>query len=172
MKLKSQKTIRYILGIDPGTTETAYCLVKILADKFSIVEFKKAENYIVFMDVEMIIHEYHPEVAIEHLESFGMPVGKSVFETAYYIGELTQLCKHNNTDVYRIYRHDEKNQICHSVKANDGTIKQALVDIFAEHPEVNHGKGTKNHPDFFYGMKADCWSAFAICYTYYLLTKR
>jgi hypothetical protein len=56
--------------------------------------------------------------------------------------------------------------ICLNIKANDATIKQALVDRFA--PDTpNHGKGTKKEPGFFHGFSADMWSSFAIATTYH-----
>ncbi len=172
---------RFILGIDPGTTETAYCLVEVFGEDdaiqklnpFEIKQFAKIENGEMAEVLEAILKSMLSEgnmieIAIEHLESYGMAVGKSTFETAYFIGRLTEICKQHGYMINRIYRHEEKNLICHSMKANDSTIKQELVDLFATHPEKNHGKGTKKEPDYFYGFKADCWSAFAICYTYYL----
>lgn len=168
---------RFILGIDPGTTLTAYCLVKICEGKstnvFEINQFGKVENGEMVEILHtilnsMIENENHITIAIEHLESYGMAVGKSTFETAYFIGRLSEICNHCGFEIERIYRHEEKDLICHSMKANDSTIKQALVDLFAEHPDKNHGKGTKKEPDYFYGFKADCWSAFAICYTWYV----
>ena len=56
--------------------------------------------------------------------------------------------------------------ICNSMKANDSTIKQALVDRFAR-GQKNYGKGTKSNPGFFYGFKSDIWSAFAVATTYH-----
>lgn len=173
---------RYILGIDPGTKDTAYCLCKVdnttAGNKppLSIITFCKTENEntkkFLYETLREIDNDENTElvVAIEHLESYGTAVGKSTFETGYFIGQLQEVCftytlSNPNVAMKRIYRHEEKMRICHSMKANDATIKQALVDMFADHPEKNHGKGTKAEPDFFYGMKADCWSAFAICYT-------
>lgn len=169
--------MKYVLGIDPGTTETAYCLCEVddrlSSDSLKVQQFAKLDNESVVGIMEEIICKCLLDknienlyVAIEHLESYGMAVGKTTFETAYYIGRLTEVCRRYDLSINRIYRHEEKNLICHSVKANDSTIKTALIDIFAEHPEVNHGKGSKKEPDYFYGFKADCWSAFAICYTY------
>ncbi len=171
----------FILGIDPGTTETAYCLVKVFnaeestkkMNPFEIKQFAKIENGEMAEVLETILNSMIVKgdelmIAIEHLESYGMAVGKSTFETAYFIGRLTEICNNHGFEIGRIYRHEEKSLICHSMKANDSTIKQALVDLFAEHPEKNHGKGSKKEPDYFYGFKADCWSAFAICYTHYL----
>jgi hypothetical protein len=64
-----------------------------------------------------------------------------------------------------VYRSEEKQVICHSPKANDATIRQALIDRFA-YGVSNYGKGTKKEPGFFYGFRADVWSGFAICVTY------
>ena len=172
----------YILGIDPGTTETAYCLCRVCTIQeycrpLKIEQFAKISNE-EMVEVLLVILETMTErrnnitVAIEHLESYGMAVGKSTFETAYFIGRLTEIASNSRysdmVEVTRIYRHEEKDTICHSMKANDATIKQALVDEFADEPNVNHGKGSKKNPDYFYGFKADCWSAFAICYTQYM----
>ena len=63
-------------------------------------------------------------------------------------------------DVEFVTRKEEKLAICHSMKANDATIRQALVDRFAP-GTPNHGKGNKKKPGFFYGFSADMWSAFA-----------
>lgn len=178
-------TRQFILGIDPGTTETAYCLCMvdntITGDKppLLIADFAKVKNNEMRKFLHKLLNDADElkgkdgvslTVAIEHLESYGSSVGKSTFETAYFIGSLKEICfpyTLSNPSIVqtRIYRHEEKMRICHSMRANDATIKQQLVDMFADHPEKNHGKGTKAEPDFFYGMKADCWSAFAICYT-------
>ncbi|KHD34036.1 hypothetical protein NL50_18035, partial [Clostridium acetobutylicum] len=65
-----------------------------------------------------------------------------------------------------IYRKDEKMNLCHSMKANDSTITQALVDRFA-YGVRNHGKGTKKEPGWFYGFKKDIWQAYAVGVTYF-----
>ncbi|KHD34403.1 hypothetical protein NL50_17105, partial [Clostridium acetobutylicum] len=65
-----------------------------------------------------------------------------------------------------IYRKDEKMNLCHSMKANDSTITQALCDRFA-YGVRNHGKGTKKEPGWFYGFKKDIWQAYAVGVTYF-----
>jgi hypothetical protein len=69
-----------------------------------------------------------------------------------------------------IYRKDEKMAICHSMKANDASIRQALVDRFA-YGVPNFGKGTKKAPGWFYGFRADIWQSYAIAVTYYEKTR-
>ena len=60
-----------------------------------------------------------------------------------------------------IYRKDVKLHLCHTTKAKDSNITQALIDRFAS-GEPNRGKGTKAAPGWFYGFKADIWQAYAL----------
>ena len=71
--------------------------------------------------------------------SYGMPVGKEVFETCVWIGRFKELAIMNNKEVEYIYRKDEKMNICYSMRAKDSNIRQALIDRFGE-------VGTKKKP--------------------------
>ena len=174
------RNTEYILGIDPGNMESAYCLCDINLEP---LQFDKVKNFepcdsIVSGQRDLFLNEIwmalgredatreNTIVAIENIESFGMPVGRSVLDTCIYIGELKRTFDIHGYPVCFIYRHEEKMAICHSAKANDATIKQALVDRFAP-GEKNYGKGTKDRKGFFYGFKADVWSSFAIATTYH-----
>ena len=162
--MKKQGNEYYTLAIDPGNEQTGYCL---LSPSLYPIKFAKKENEEVVLDILDILcnTNFRPiQVPIEHIECFGMPAGKTLFETAYFIGRLTEIVS-RSAEVYRIYRHEEKMCLCHSMKANDATIKQALVDRFAPN-EPNHGKGSKKKQGYFYGFKADVWSAFAIGVTF------
>lgn len=90
------------------------------------------------------------------IASYGMPVGKEVFETCVWIGKFAQA---SNLKEKYIYRKDEKMNLCHSMKAKDSNIRQALIDRFGP-------VGTKKNPGWFYGFKADIWSAYAVGITY------
>lgn len=93
------------------------------------------------------------ELVIEMIASYGMPVGKEVFETCVWIGRFIQA----HSSKYRlVYRADVKMHLCHSMKANDATIRQALIDRFG-------APGTKKNPGLLYGMNnSDIRSAFAV----------
>ena len=112
--------------------------------------------------------EYISHVAIEMIASYGMAVGKSVFETCVWIGRFIQALENNyyNDSLKFIYRKDEKMNLCHSMKAKDSNIVQALIDRFAPNTP-NKGKGTKKEPGWFYGFKKDIWQAYAVGVTYY-----
>ena len=154
-----------ILGIDPGNELSAYCLCDY--DTLKPKDFGKVTNAELIEKVIPMINDNAMQVvAVELIQSYGMAVGKEVFETCYFIGKLCDRIERNTSikQIRRIYRKDEKLAICGNLKANDTIIRHTLIDMFAKH-DFKNGKGTKQKPDWFYGFKADCWSAYAICYT-------
>lgn len=157
-----------ILAIDPGNVESGYALLDI---NLKPIEKGKVKNEILLEDIKMDRFWYHStkdeehHIAIEMIASYGMPVGVEVFETCVWIGRFIQAIG-NGIEPRFIYRKDEKMNLCQSMKANDATIKQALVDRFAP-GEKNYGKGTKKEPGWFYGFSKDMWAAYAVGVTYY-----
>jgi hypothetical protein len=152
-----------ILAIDPGSTESAYVVID---DNLKPVEFGKIENKELLSEIYKN-QFYEKHIAIEMIASYGMAVGKEVFETCVWIGRFQEaILSMSMPHIRYIYRKDEKMNLCNSMKANDATIKQALVDRFASGVS-NHGKGSKKEPGWFYGFKADVWAAYAVGVTYY-----
>lgn len=152
-----------VIAIDPGNIQSALCIIDV--DTLKPVEFIKADN----AKIKNILLTRAREgcfVAIEMIASYGMPVGKDVFDTAVWIGRFMETARLKlMMDPALVYRIEEKNHICHSSKANDSTIRRALIDRFAKH-DLKNGKGTKKNPDWFYGFKADIWAAYAVGLTY------
>ena len=157
-----------ILAIDPGTTESAYVLID--AGDCTPVEFGKIPNGEL---LDFIYRDFsHPDrpdvpqsidlIVIEMIASYGMPVGKEVFETVVWIGRYFEAlrCAFYRDQVL-VYRKPVKQHHCNSIKAKDSNIVQALVDRFAP-GAPNHGKGTKAEPGFFYGFYKDIWQAMAL----------
>lgn len=165
------KSKPYILAIDPGNEQSAFCLC---SPNLKPLHFGKYRNRHGDEFIKELISAIKEEnlrasdmvIVIENIESFGMPVGRTVLDTCIYIGELKREFEGRGYPVEYVFRHEEKMAICHSPKANDATIKQALIDRFAPNTS-NYGKGNKKSPGFFYGFKADCWSAFAQAVTYH-----
>ena len=150
-----------ILAIDPGNIESAYVLMDY---DLKPIEFGKVDN---IKMLEIIETEAYEHIAIEMVASYGMAVGETVFETVFWIGRYWETALMNNcTYMKRIYRKDVKMNLCHTMKAKDGNIIQALVDRFAPNTR-NKGKGVKANPSWFYGFKADIWQAYAVGVTYY-----
>lgn len=151
-----------VLAYDPGNEYTAYCLID---DDRRPIEFGKVENeealrylYERFGETPSVMLK---AVVIEMVASYGMAVGKSVFDTCVMIGRLTEAARIVGVPADYIYRMEEKVTICHDSKAKDANIRQALIDRFAQH-DLKNGKGTKKNPDWFYGFAKDEWAAYAV----------
>lgn len=162
---------RWILAIDPGNEQSAFVLVD---PDLKPVKFGKRQNELMFSDTvdamaDAIINNPFIviQIVIERIENHGMPVGRSTFDTCEWIGMLRERFKAMPVDF--VYRSQEKAVICHHPRANDATIKQALIDRFAPNTP-NYGKGTKKNPGWFYGFRADIWQAYAVAVTYHDLT--
>jgi hypothetical protein len=150
-----------LLAIDPGNTESGWVLIDVETRR--PLQFRKTENEalrellalrISFADVD--------HVAVEMVASYGMAVGAEVFETCVWIGRYVELVlEHTAATPTLVKRLPVKTHHCHSAKANDANIRQALVDRFA-HGQPNHGKGTKAAPGWFYGFHRDIWQAYAL----------
>lgn len=150
-----------ILAIDPGNIESGYVILDKDLRPIEIGKIKNEElKYILELPSTKATIKYY---AIEMIASYGMGVGQSVFETCVWIGRFIEVIGDN----YKyIYRKDEKMNLCHSMKAKDSNIVQALIDRFAPNTP-NKGKGTKKEPGWFYGFKKDIWQAYAVGVTYY-----
>lgn len=147
-----------VLAIDPGNTESAYCFID--AETLEPGLFGKVPNNQLLSVINLSSYGF---IVIERIASYGMAVGRDVFETCEWVGRFTQAAIPAVADY--IYRKEEKLHICGSPKAKDASIRRALIDRFAQH-DLKNGKGTKAHPDWFYGFHADVWAAYAVGLTY------
>lgn len=150
-----------IFGIDPGYTESAFALIRM--PDFEIIEKGKAPNEDVLNICRRCTDDAVDLAVIEMVASYGMPVGREVFETCVWIGRFMGATPKGLKFVYRL---DEKLCLCHDTRANDASIRRALIDRYAKH-DFKTGRGTKKAPDVFYGVKSDIWSAIAVCVTAY-----
>ena len=157
-----------ILAIDPGDMESGVVILEEQTLKPIFAEKMDNEELLKYIYEKLEPFNLYCHVAIEMIASYGMPVGVEVFETCVWIGRFKEaiLNVYPGIEIKYIYRKDEKMNLCQSMKANDATIKQALVDRFAP-GQKNYGKGTKKNPGFFYGFKVDIWAAMAVGVTYY-----
>jgi hypothetical protein len=130
-----------IIGIDPGPKLSAYCVV----DDTHIIEAKILPNN------ELLDVFKNKKIILEMIASYGMPVGKEVFETVLWIGRFAQV----SSAFTLVYRKEIKLFFCNSIKARDSNIRRALIDIYGE-------PGTKKNKGFTYGLKKDLWAALAV----------
>jgi hypothetical protein len=149
-----------ILAIDPGNRESAYAIIDsqtrrpIRASKMPNELLR--DSLCVTRTLDLV-----PRVVIEMVESYGMSVGREVFDTCVWVGRFAEAAESRGAGVELIPRGEVKMHHCHSRAAKDSNIIQALVDRFAS-GEPNRGKGTKAEPGWFHGFAADMWQAYAL----------
>lgn len=150
-----------IIAIDPGTEKSAY----VFWNGERVLKGGIINNY----DMMKLLTENgfkgdNPiTVPIEMVASYGMAVGKSVFETVFWIGRFFQHAKRCKLKPDRVFRRECKMFLCGNMKARDSNIRQALIDMIGE-------IGTKKNPGPLYIMRSaggkDVWSALAVAVTY------
>jgi hypothetical protein len=150
-----------VFAIDPGNTESGYAFISM--PEFQLLEFGKIENKMLMQNIPFLAGQAD-QFAIEMVASYGMPVGKDVFETCVWIGRFIEAA--HPRQHHFVYRKDEKLCLCGSLKAKDSNIRQALIDRYAKF-DFKNGKGTKKNPDTFYGVSKDVWQAIAVAVTHY-----
>lgn len=145
-----------VFSLDPGTTQTGY----VLYEDGIVGESGVMDNEAMLAKLQDFAR-WQPNVpmtlAIEMIASYGMAVGREVFETCVWIGRFQQAW-HTPDDVQLVYRRIVKLHLCESAKAKDTNIWQALVDRFGE-------PGTKKAPGKLYGVRSHARAALALAVT-------
>lgn len=156
---------RTIIAIDPGNIESAYVIMQ----GIEIIQKGKIENNQMLNLIYGFFEQYYnADLYIEMVASYGMSVGKSVFDTCVWIGRFYEawICTHaiRSEEPKLIFRKDIKMHHCNATFAKDSNIITALKDKYGE-------KGTKANPGFFFGVSKDVWQAIALA-TYILETNK
>lgn len=139
------------LAVDPGTIQTAF----VLWDGQQIIEADTIPNnqMLAYLEKE---HSQDTLCGIEMVESYGMAVGKEVFETVVWIGRFYQQATLSHfLPPQLVYRRYVKIHHCHDPRAKDTNIRQSLIDKYGP-------PGVKKSPGVTYGLVKHEWSAFAI----------
>ena len=137
------------IGIDPGSTESAYCIV---TPEYEVFQTGKIPNE------QMIAMLKQPPTelvaVIEGIQSYGMAVGREVFDTCYQVGRLLQVCADNDIPTHIYNRPEYSRAICGVGKVTDAVLRQALL--------LRFGADTKGGPLQLLKGNSDKRSAFAI----------
>lgn len=147
------------IAIDPGDNQSAF----VQFGDGDIVARQIMNNYDLLHFLKSKIIDGDPKtLAIEMIASYGMPVGKSVFDTCIWVGRFIQAWDAYKRPYTLIYRKEVKISICGTLKAKDANIRQALIDRYGGKSAI----GTKKNPGPLYGFAKDLWSALAVAETY------
>ncbi|VTU25293.1 hypothetical protein H4CHR_01565 [Variovorax sp. PBS-H4] len=148
-----------ILAIDPGTSQSGWCVydgqrvadsgVTPNAELLTMLQAEQAEPL---------------RLAVEMIASYGMPVGREIFETCVWIGRFVQAWPGQPAEL--VYRKDVKLHLCGTPRAKDANVRQALIDMF---PAAGGGKtpqiGTKAQPGPLFGVSSHAWPALGVAVT-------
>lgn len=149
MKLANDNVV---IGIDPGPNECAFAVFDGERVLGSNIEDIDATQRRVGFGTSPLRKPW--PVFCEMVACYGMPVGKSVFETCVTIGMIKASCY--PADRWNIaYRKDIKLHLCHSMRAKDANVRQALIDRLGP-------QGTKKQPGPTYGVRSHEWAALAV----------
>jgi hypothetical protein len=149
----------HILAIDPGTTQSGWCIFD--DEKLQVIDSGVLENEVLLLAVG----DSRGRLAIEMIASYGMAVGREVFETCVWIGRFQQAW-HKPGAVELVYRRDVKLHLCGDPRAKDPNVRQALIDLF---PRTGGGKtpqiGVKAQPGPLFGVSSHAWPALGVAVT-------
>lgn len=141
-----------VLFIDPGTTRSAWvtwetsegldgCLGMGLEDNEVVLDLVRCDS-----DLDHVV--------IEEIQSYGMPVGRDVFQTVIWSGRFIQA----HAESWELLpRREVKLQLCGSSRAKDSNIRQALIDIMGPAPTKK-----KPNPRWPAKPRKDIWAAAAM----------
>jgi len=150
-----------MLAIDPGPTRSGFVLLN--------EDNRVATSGVMLNGAVLAMLEHWPDpftnLAIEMIASYGMPVGREVFETCVWIGRFQQAWE-GEQPVSLVYRQTVKLHLCGNVRAKDQNVRQALLDLY---PATGGGKvpqvGTKRQPGPLYGVSTHAWAALGAAVT-------
>lgn len=145
-----------ILAIDPGTLESGWVIIT----GRQVTESGIDRNE----DVLHRVADWEGALAVEMIASYGMPVGREVFETCVWIGRFLQAYRYT-TLAQLVYRKDVKVHLCGTSQARDPHIRQALIDLLGP-------QGTKKAPGPTYGVRSHAWAALGVGATALRLTRQ
>jgi len=154
-----------IIGVDPGQEQTGF----VIMNRKEVVRHGVANNNEVR---RLLLNEFkhYNKLSYEMIASYGMPVGREVFETCLWIGRFIEAFGGDRS--FEVFRKDVKMHLCGTPRAKDGNVRQAIIDLYeptggGKVPQI----GTKKHPGPLYGVSTHVWPAIGVGLTYQGISK-
>lgn len=144
-----------ILAIDPGTNRSNYVVFDghaILARGLQIPN-EDLEQALLEGDISF------DEAAIEEIRCYGQAVGHETLETCHWTGRLFTAANVGKKAKVTclVPRLEVKLCLCHSARAKDANVRQALLDHWGP-------KGNKTSPGLLYGVSSHLWAAMGVAH--------
>jgi len=116
-----------VLAIDPGTTKSGWCL---LEDGVPTTwgwednDFVQEKLAMTSVDSEVGVI---PDLVIEDIGNYGMPMGRDTIETIRWTGKFEASYL---GEVHYLLRPTIKTHLCNAANAKDANVRQALIDRY------------------------------------------
>lgn len=144
-----------LYALDPGTEESA--LVELHNGK-AAGQIWPNGSLLAFLRSALFPSGAH--LVIEQVESFGMPVGREVFETVFWAGRFAEAWDERGCVTWSMLpRRQVKLTLCGSARAKDPNIRQALIDRYGGPASAKKGGALA-------GIKSHLWAALAVGVTF------
>lgn len=143
-----------LYAIDPGTEDSA--LVEMIDGRIAggIWPNHTLLAYLRAKEIESGAH-----LVIEQVESFGMAVGREVFETVFWSGRFAEAWDARAGAWSMLPRRTVKLTLCGSARAKDPNVRRALIDRYGGDASIRKGGPL-------YGITSHSWAALALAVTY------
>lgn len=154
-----------VLTIDPGYEKSAF----VLFDGRRVLEHGIEPNADLMKRLEtrggLLNHHALSGIVLESIESYGMAVGREVFETVFVTGRFFEIARRvYGPVVERMPRRAVKLHLCQSARAQDSNIRVALLDRFGGSASAIGRKAAQGP---LYGVKSHEFAALALAVTWY-----
>ena len=143
-----------LVAIDPGCEESAFVE---LSQDGAVVRFNKCRNATLLGVLAAYAVDVSTVLVVEKIESYGMAVGKTIFQTVWWSGRFWEAWVATGCQAAHLTRREVKLHLCGTSRAKDANIRQALIDRYG--PSKEQAIGRKKTPGPLYGVKADIWAA-------------
>jgi hypothetical protein len=168
-----------VCGIDPGDTKSGVVVFDTDAHRVMVSNWCKNRSLLTVLRNPIKGRKYPLcGLYLETIEPMGLRVGRSTFDTMFWVGKFAEAWENATGTFARLVRRgDEKIVLCgrkternpktgRPMAISDSSIRQAIIDRF---PPDGGGKtpqvGTKKEPGPLYGVKGHAWSALAVVLT-------
>lgn len=148
------KEKRRILGVDPGTYKSGYCLFDF--DNMRIHEMGHLDNECVLVYIRECMAKKMVDYVVVESIVLRFKVGGSVYETCKMIGRIQEVAFSFGVPFEEVPRTDINDYFTGNTNCTKGDVNAELRKKFGE-------KGTIKNPGILYGVTAHAWDAVALC---------
>jgi len=152
--------MKYVIAIDPGSEKSAYVIWdgETIQNANIVPNDELLRGFGVNKRSDFAWAGYG--LVVEQIRCYGMTMGATLIDTVFWSGRF---CQAWGKEFHLIPRMDVKMHLCHTSRAKDKNIRQALIDRFGPVP-------TKKIPNPVYNghkISKDLWQSWALAVTHY-----